>query len=346
MGRRVRRDRARVPALIRQHGRDAVAVYLGNPSAHLLALMLYPRALLRALGTRNVYSASTVDQMPKQVSAGLMFGTALSVPVPDLDRTDFLLILGADPFVSNGSLMTAPDVHGAPARASARAAATSSSSIPRRSRTAAEADEHHFIRPGTDALPAVRHRPHAVRGGTGPARDGWRSTSSASTTSSDWRATSRPRPWRRRCGIDGGVIRGLARELAAAPRGRRLRAHRHLHAGVRHARELARRRAQRAHRPPRSCRAARCSRRPPRARPTRAARPAAARASASAAARAASAGCPEVYGELPAACLAEEIETPGDGQIRALITIAGNPVLSTPNGARLGGRARRRSTSW
>src|SRR5262245_64992425 len=82
---------ARLPALIRQHGRDAVAVYLGNPSAHLLSLMLYPRALLRALGTRNVFSASTVDQMPKQVSAGLMFGKALTVPVPDLDRNDFLL---------------------------------------------------------------------------------------------------------------------------------------------------------------------------------------------------------------------------------------------------------------
>src|SRR5262249_28265389 len=93
---------ARLPPLIRQHGRDAVAVYLGNPSAHLLPLMLYPRALLRALGTRNVFSASTVDQMPKQVSAGLMFGTALTVPVPDLDRTAFLLILGADPVVSNG----------------------------------------------------------------------------------------------------------------------------------------------------------------------------------------------------------------------------------------------------
>jgi anaerobic selenocysteine-containing dehydrogenase len=96
-----------LPRILKDHGRDAVAVYMGNPSAHNLQLMLYPRALLRALGTRNVYSASTVDQMPKQVSSGLMFGTALSVPVPDVDRTDYLLILGADPLVSNGSLMTA-----------------------------------------------------------------------------------------------------------------------------------------------------------------------------------------------------------------------------------------------
>ena len=77
--------------IIDAHGRDAVAVYLGNPSAHNLAGPIYSRVLLQALGTKNVYSASTVDQMPKQVSAGLMFGTMLSVPVPDVDRTDYLL---------------------------------------------------------------------------------------------------------------------------------------------------------------------------------------------------------------------------------------------------------------
>ena len=79
---------ARLLPIVRDHGRDAVAAYLGNPGAHNLALMLYNPVLLRALGTRNVYSASTVDQMPKQVSAGLRFGTVQSVPVPDLDRTD------------------------------------------------------------------------------------------------------------------------------------------------------------------------------------------------------------------------------------------------------------------
>ena len=104
-------DRRLVP-ILRERGRDAVAVYLGNPSAHSLALGLYGQVFLRALATRNVYSASTVDQMPKQVAAGLMFGTGLSFPVPDLDRTAWLLVLGANPFVSNGSLMTAPDVPG------------------------------------------------------------------------------------------------------------------------------------------------------------------------------------------------------------------------------------------
>src|SRR3989454_3106214 len=136
--------------ILRTQGRDAVAVYLGNPSAHSMALGLYAQVLLRALGTRNVYSASTVDQMPKQVSAGLMFGTLLSIPVPDLDRTDYLLILGANPFVSNGSLMTAPDVPGR-LRAIRRRGGKVVVIDPRRTRTAVEASEHHFIRPGTDA---------------------------------------------------------------------------------------------------------------------------------------------------------------------------------------------------
>src|ERR671932_1280532 len=132
------------------NGDDAVAIYLGNPSAHNLATLLYGRVLLKALGTRNIYSASTVDQMPKQVSAGLMFGTILSVPVPDVDRTDHILILGANPLVSNGSLLTAPNMRGR-LRGIRERGGKVVVIDPRRTRTAEEADEHHFIRPGTDA---------------------------------------------------------------------------------------------------------------------------------------------------------------------------------------------------
>src|SRR5690606_57196 len=99
----------RLGAVVERHGRDAVAVYVGNPNAHSLSGLLYLRPLIRALGTTNVYSASTVDQRPKEVSSGLMFGGGLTVPVPDVDRTDFLLMLGANPYESNGSLATAPD---------------------------------------------------------------------------------------------------------------------------------------------------------------------------------------------------------------------------------------------
>ncbi len=100
----------KLSAILGEHGKDAIGVYLGNPSVHNTELALYSPALLRGLGSKNIYSASTVDQMPKQVSSALMFGTGLSIPIPDLDRTQYLLVLGANPLVSNGSLMTAPNV--------------------------------------------------------------------------------------------------------------------------------------------------------------------------------------------------------------------------------------------
>src|SRR2546423_3643973 len=140
----------RLTPILEAGGRDAVGVYIGNPAAHHLAPVLYGRVFLKALGSRNIFSASTVDQYPKQFSAGLMFGTGFSVPVPDVDRTDHLMILGANPLASNGSLLTAPDMRGR-----LRAIRSRGGKVvvidPRRSRTAEEADEHHFIRPGTDA---------------------------------------------------------------------------------------------------------------------------------------------------------------------------------------------------
>src|SRR4051812_28147730 len=99
----------RLGPILAEHGRDAVGVYLGNPSAHGHEAVLYGRGFLKALGTKNIYSASTVDQMPKQVSVGYMFGTITNAPIPDIDRTDHMLMLGANPLQSNGSLMTAPD---------------------------------------------------------------------------------------------------------------------------------------------------------------------------------------------------------------------------------------------
>src|SRR5437870_2017011 len=235
----------RLGPILRAHGRDAVAVYLGNPSAHSMALGLYAQVLLRALGTRNVYSASTVDQMPKQVSAGLMFGTLLSIPVPDLDRTDYLLILGANPFVSNGSLMTAPDV---PGRLRA---------IRRLARELAGA--------GRAAVYA--------RIGTCTQEFG---------TLASW-LVDVANVLAGHLDQAGGAMFTKAASGSANTRGTPGRGK-----GVRFGRRTSRVRQ-----------------------------------------------APEVYGELPAACLAEEIETPGEGQVRALITIAGNPALSTPNGARL-----------
>src|SRR6266699_422672 len=126
--------------LLQEGGRDALAIYIGNPNAHNLASLLYLPVFLQAARTHNVFSASTLDQMPKHVSAGLMFGTVLSIPVPDLERTDYLLLLGANPLVSNGSLMTAPDMRGRLRRLRQRGGKVVVID-PYRTRTAQEADE-------------------------------------------------------------------------------------------------------------------------------------------------------------------------------------------------------------
>ena len=148
----------RLAAVTTGHGRDTVAVYIGNPNAHNFANTLAIRPLVKALGTKNVYSASTVDQMPKHVACGLVFGHPLVIPVPDIDRTDLLLLLGANPLESNGSLATAPDWPGrleAIRRRGGRVVVVD----PRRTRTAEHADLHVPIRPGTDAglLAGIAH---------------------------------------------------------------------------------------------------------------------------------------------------------------------------------------------
>ncbi|MBL0039492.1 MAG: molybdopterin-dependent oxidoreductase [Xanthomonadales bacterium] len=137
----------RLHAIQVAHGRDAVAVYLGNPNVHHFSLMAYVPQLLRAIGSRNQFSASSVDQWPHQLVNWQMYGHQWLLPIPDLDRLDVLLMLGANPVASNGSLMTAPDV-----TARLKAIRDRGALIvvdPRRSETA-EIATHHPIRPGSD----------------------------------------------------------------------------------------------------------------------------------------------------------------------------------------------------
>jgi anaerobic selenocysteine-containing dehydrogenase len=325
-------ERRLVP-IIGAHGANAVAVYLGNPNVHSLSLSLYGQALLRSLRTTSIYTASTVDQIPKQLASGLMFGTFLSIAVPDIDRTDFLLMLGANPMESNGSLWTVPDF---PARLRALRQRGGRCVVidPRRSRTAAVADEHLFIRPGTDAhlLMGIVHTLFAEQlVALGRLADLVHGVTEVENAARDFP----PEAVAPVCGIAADGIRRLARALAAAPRavvyGRIgtctqgfgtlaswlvdvcnvLTGNLDRPGGALF--PLAPAFAANAHGEPGRGRGVRIGRRHSRVR-----------------------GRPEVQGEFPAACLAEEIETPGDGQVRALITIAGNPVLSTPNGARLG----------
>src|SRR5690606_8174967 len=133
------------------HGRDAVGTYLGNPNVHNYGNLLFGPPLLRLLGTRNKFSATSVDQLPHHMTSYYLFGHQLQIPIPDIDRTDFLIILGGNPLASNGSLMTAPDI-----KNRLKTIGTRGGKIllidPRRSETAAVAGEHWFIRPGQDVL--------------------------------------------------------------------------------------------------------------------------------------------------------------------------------------------------
>jgi anaerobic selenocysteine-containing dehydrogenase len=323
---------ARLGAVVDAHGRDALSIYLGNPNAHSLAGLLYLRPLVRALGTTNVFSASTVDQRPKEVASGLVFGGALTVPVPDVDRTDFLLMLGANPYASNGSLATAPDWPGRIEALTARGG-TLVVVDPRRSRTAEEATQHVAIRPGADAflLMALVNVLDA---------DGLVDTGAAGEYLSgldEVLAAARPFTPEAVAGVTGveaDVIRRLAHDLAAAPTacvyGRigtttalygtltswlvdvlnTLTGNLDRPGGAMFPKAAAG--AANTRGTPRVGRGLKLHRRRSRVR-----------------------GVGETLGELPVAVLAEEIDTPGDGQIRALVTVAGNPVLSTPNAGRL-----------
>ncbi|MGA7748453.1 MAG: molybdopterin-dependent oxidoreductase, partial [Candidatus Aquilonibacter sp.] len=132
-------------------GGDSIATYLGNPTVHNSGSLLSSSGFLRLLRTRNRFSATSVDQLPHHVAATHMFGHPMLLPVPDVDRTDFFLIMGANPLVSNGSIMTAPGM-----RERLRAIGDRGGRVvvidPRRNETAKAAHEHHFVRPGADAF--------------------------------------------------------------------------------------------------------------------------------------------------------------------------------------------------
>lgn len=310
------------------HGADAVALYQGNPTVHNLGLMTYGRLLVRALATKNQFSATSLDQLPHMLAALLMFGNQILMPVPDIDRADLFICLGANPLASNGSIMTAPDVKGRLAAIRARGGRVIVID-PRRTETAERADQHLFITPGSDAvlLLAMIHALFAdglVRTGHVPV-----------TGLSEIRTAAAAWPPERAAAITGIAapeIRALARALATTPRavlyGRigvctqefgglaawlcyalnALTGHLDEPGGLMFTTPaidplpLAKLLGL-------SGGFARWTSRV--------------------------SGKPEFGGELPISVLSEEIETAGAGQIRALVTIAGNPVISAPGGPRL-----------
>lgn len=321
---------ARIRPLIEEHGPNAVGVILGNPNVHTMVSALYPPVLLTLLRTRNLFTASTLDQMPKHVSSGLLFGSAVAIPVPDLDRTDHLLLLGANPLDSNGSLCTAADFPGK-LKALRKRGGTLTVVDPRRTRTAQLADRHVAIRPGTDALllaaiAAVLFEEKLTDLGALEAH-----VQQVAEVQEAVREFT-PDAVAAACDMDAEEIRTIARELAAAPTaavyGRVGSSTVEYGTLTNWLVDVLNVITGNLDRPGGALF--------PLSATDRAPRPAAP-GKGFALGRWASrvSGHPEAKGELPMAALAEEIDTPGDGRIRAVISIAANPVLSAPDGDRL-----------
>ncbi|QIK76930.1 molybdopterin-dependent oxidoreductase [Nocardioides piscis] len=310
---------------INRHGRDAVGIYLGNPNVHSLGSMTHGTALVKSLRSKNTFSATSVDQLPHQLLAQLMFGHQLLLPIPDIDRTSYFLVFGANPMASNGSLMTVPDF---PARLRELKQRGGRMVVfdPRRTETAKVASEHHFVRPGTDAwvLLAMLNVLFADGLATAPSyADGLADVESAV-------APFTPALAERMSGVPAAVIERVALELATAEGGvayGRVGVSTHEFGSVCQwavnllnivtgnldsvggamftspaIDAVGTGLIGRGHHNAWQSRVR---------------------------------GLPETAGELPVSALREEITTPGRGQIKTMLTLSGNPVLSTPDGARL-----------
>ncbi|MEU9123008.1 molybdopterin oxidoreductase family protein [Streptomyces sp. NPDC048506] len=322
-------DSATSPAPLAPGG-PPVAVVLGNPNVHTVAGALYPPVLLAGLRSRSVFTASTVDQMPKHVSSGLLYGDPLAIPVPDLDRTDHLLVIGANPMDSNGSLCTAPDFPGR-IRALRRRGGRLTVVDPRRTRTARLADEHLAIRPGTDALLLFAMVQTLFEEGL--ADPGERAAHLSQVE--DVRrlaADFTPEAVAGACDIPAERIRRLARDLAAAPSaavyGRIGSTTVEFGTLTSWLVDVLAVLTGNFDRPGGIMFPLSATGPAPR-------RPGPGRGFALGRWHSRVSGHPEAKSELPIAALAEEIDTPGEGRVRAAVVIAANPVLSAPDGDRL-----------
>ena len=317
----------RLGSIRSQHGDDAVALYLGNPTVHNSGAMLFHRFVKEALNTKHQFAATSVDQLPHHFASSHMFGHSLFIPVPDIDHTEFMLILGANPAASNGSLMTAPDVKNRLKSIRQRGGKIVLID-PRASESSKLADQHHFIRPGTDAflLAAILNVLFSESLTNLDAYDGFvKNVDSLQQSVRDFT----PESVADETGISAETITELTREFATADRAvvyGRMGVSTQQHGGICHwlinAINLV---------------TGNLDRRGGQMFPTPAVSLVGRKGTYGESARWHSRvrGLPEFDGDFPVAVMAEEMLTPGQGQIRALITNAGNPVLSTPNGQQL-----------
>lgn len=320
----------RVQKIQEEHGRDSVGVYLGNPNAHNFGTMVFGPPFLRALGSKNRFSATSCDQLPLMLASYFMFGHQLLFPVPDVDRTDFMMLIGANPLASNGSIMAAPGIKKRLEGISKRGGKVVVVD-PRRCETARIADEHVFIQPGTDALflLGLLHEVCATGIDLGRISD---SVKNADRILEIAKAYP-PAQSEAITGVPAETVKRLARELRAAPKavlyGRVGACTQEFGGLCMWLINVLNAVTGNLDEPGGSMfsspaidvlgsvggfGAGRGSYGRWRSRVR---------------------GLPEFGGELPSSTLAEEMLTEGEGRIRAMITIAGNPVLSTPNGGQL-----------
>ena len=316
-------------AIQNEHGKNALAVYLGNPNAHSVGNTLFLKPFMKALGTINRFSSASTDQMPHHVASNFMFGAGMLIPVPDIDRTDFMLIIGGNPVVSNGSMMTAPNVIGR-MKAIQKRGGKIVVVDPKRTRTAKIADQHLFIRPEKDAL-LLFAMIHCVFASNGVNLRHLETMVEGLDDVEKLAKTYTPEVVAEFVGIDAITIRTLASEMLAADAAvcySRMGASTQTFGGLcqwltnvlniitgnfdrvggamfpQPAFDLLRNH-KRGHKSSFGKHHTRVRK------------------------------LPFFNGEFPVATLAEEIQTEGEGQIKSLITVAGNPVLSSPSGHKL-----------
>ena len=312
-----------------EHGDDSVALYLGNPTVHNSGALLFQKYLKRSLNTRNRFAATSVDQLPHHLAASLMFGHGMLIPIPDIDNTEYMLMLGANPAASNGSLMTAPDVKNR-LKAITKRGGKVVLVDPRRTESAKLATDHHFIRPGTDVFLLAAILNCLFENKNGAVNLGRLSSFTKGVDLlKDAVAEFTPENVSQITGVDSATIENIAAEFATAKRAvvyGRMGVSTQPHGGLCHwlinginlvSGNLDRSGGQMFAKPAvslvgKSGTTHEFGRWKSRVR-----------------------GLPEFEGDLPVAVLAEEILTPGKGQIKALVTSSGNPVLSTPNGVQL-----------
>jgi anaerobic selenocysteine-containing dehydrogenase len=308
------------------HGNNAVGFYAGNPSVHNIGTLFSVPQLARALKTKSAFSATSVDQLPQQLTSLLMFGHQFMIPIPDIDHTDYFLILGGNPVASNGSMMTVPNVTKRLAEITKRGGKVVVID-PRRTETAEVASEHHFIKPGSDAalLMAMINTLKTENLFRISQPDKLNGLDLALATIAD----ITPEVAAISTGIEAGSIRRIAREFAAAPSaicygrlGTTLQSFGTLNQWLVQLLNIVTGNLDRVGG----------------TMPTQPLIPitgAGTKPGHYAQWRSRVSGLPESGGEIPVAALSEEILTEGVGQIRGMITICGNPVLSTPNGRKL-----------